>query len=205
MPLLIDGYNLLYAAGITSPRPGHASFENSRRALLDFLLRVVPQAELPRTTVVFDAAEAPPGLPSEYTYGDLLVIFARDYDSADAMIEELIQRHTAPRRLTVVSSDHRIQRAARRRRAIAIDSDIWYHDILRRHNIKADQALASASEKPPTPLPPGEVEHWMREFGGKPPKALPKPPTADPSHQEKRGIPEAPDEIFPPEFFEGFE
>ena len=33
-------------------------------------------------------------------------------------IEELIRKESAPRRLTVVSSDHRVQRAARRRKAM---------------------------------------------------------------------------------------
>ena len=45
-----------------------------------------------------------------FVHDGITVHFARDSD-ADAMIEDLIAAHHTPRTLTVVSSDHRIQRA----------------------------------------------------------------------------------------------
>ena len=123
MAILIDGYNLLYAAGIRAETAPPHTLERSRSALLNFVAAAVDPEELCRTTVVFDAANAPPGLPDRRSHRGILVLFARKHDTADALIEELIAAEDAPRRLTVVSSDHRIQRAARRRRATAIDSD----------------------------------------------------------------------------------
>ena len=61
----------------------------------------------------------------------ITVRFAAQYEEADELIEELIRADSAPRRLVVVSSDHRIQRAARRRRAKAVDSDVWYAELVR--------------------------------------------------------------------------
>jgi hypothetical protein len=47
----------------------------------------------------------------------------------DANRPLLIRKHSSPRALTVVSSDHRLHRAARRRRATPIDSDRWVADV----------------------------------------------------------------------------
>ena len=107
MPLLIDGYNLLHATGIVGPGHGAGRLRAERLALLNFLAESIDPAELPHTTVVFDAREAPPGLPRQsWSIGGITVRFATQYESADELIEELIQAASAPRRLVVVSSDH---------------------------------------------------------------------------------------------------
>ena len=81
------------------------------------------------------------------------------------MIEELILRDSAPRRLTVVSSDHRLQKAAHRRKATAVDSDRWLAQMLRERQSR-QQAGPSDSVKPEGPLSAGEVEFWLKQFGG---------------------------------------
>jgi predicted RNA-binding protein with PIN domain len=167
MALLIDGYNLLFAAGILGPLRGKGGGASSREALLDFLVDHLPAKELPRSMIVFDAAEAPPGLPKQYSHRGLAVRFAPRNMSADALMEELIERSADPRRLTVVSSDHRIQRAARRRGAKYVDSGPWHADLRR----TAAQAVVEAEEqKPDRPLSPAEVAAWLREFGIPPKK-----------------------------------
>src|SRR4051794_30536608 len=65
MALIIDGYNLMHAAGILGRGVGPGSLERSRLALLHFVVESLDQAELAATTVVFDARAAPPGLPRE--------------------------------------------------------------------------------------------------------------------------------------------
>ena len=64
MSLLIDGYNLLHASGILGGGLGPGGLERSRLALLNFVAEAVDAKELAHTTVVFDAAGAPPGLPT---------------------------------------------------------------------------------------------------------------------------------------------
>ena len=130
MPLLIDGYNLLNATGIVG-RGGTPSLGRSRLALLNFLAASIDPRELGHTTVVFDAHDAPPGLPRVVQHGPLLVRFAVKNRTADELIEELIRSDFAPRRLVVVSSDHEIQRATQRRRAKAVNSETWYSDLIR--------------------------------------------------------------------------
>jgi predicted RNA-binding protein with PIN domain len=161
--LIIDGYNLLYASGILPRGRGPATLERARAALLNFLAESLEPGPLARTAVVFDAEQAPHGLPHHQTFRGLTVLFAAREESADELIEELIAECTAPRALTVVSSDHRIQRAARRRRASAIDSDRWISELARRRGER--------SQAPPPPLPVSDspvtstdVEYWVKEF-----------------------------------------
>jgi len=162
MLLIIDGYNLLHATGILGRGVGPGDLERSRRALLNFLASSLEEKTVRRTVVVFDASNPPPGLPQSERFRGLLVRYASDYDEADTLIEELIRRESAPRRLTVVSSDHRIQRAARRRRAMAVDSDRWYSDLRRRRN-RANESDPIDSAKP-SMLTESEVEAWIKEF-----------------------------------------
>ena len=159
MPLIIDGYNLLHVTGSSGSR---GDLQGSREALLRFLAAAIDPKERPLTTIVFDAAEAPPGLPRVVVFEEMTVRYASDYENADELIEELIAQHHVPRSLTVVSSDHRIQRAARRRRATFVDSDVWFGDLVRRR----DQARRPPPRavKPQGSLSGDEINYWLKQF-----------------------------------------
>jgi predicted RNA-binding protein with PIN domain len=158
--LLIDGYNLMYAAGIVGGLSGRGGLERSRSALCRFVAASLTDAERAATVIVFDAAGAPPGLPDKLDYAGLTVRFAKGYPDADELLEELIAADTSPRRSTVVSSDHRVQRAARRRRAKAIDSDAWYEAALRRRRQPSPSPADDASKPAPHPTD-AEIEFWL--------------------------------------------
>ena len=163
MGLIIDGYNLLNVTGIFGAGGGARSFERSRLALLDFLADRLEPEERAATTIVFDAQDAPPGLPRTCDHRGLAVRYAPRREEADDLIEELILADTSPRKLTVVSSDHRVQRAARRRRARAVDSEVWFPELLQRR--AADTSAQSEADlKPQTPLSPTEVAAWVKRF-----------------------------------------
>ena len=83
-----------------------------------------------KTCVVFDAANPPRDRPSSFAIQGLEVRFAVGYPEADDLIEELIASHSAPKRLTVVSSDHRVQQAAKRRGWTVFDSEPWFDRLL---------------------------------------------------------------------------
>jgi len=156
--IIIDGYNLLHASGIFGAERGPRGFEQSRTALLDHLLELLgPEAE--RTLVVFDAAHAPDGLPARLQHGPIRVWFAREYPDADSLIEELLEDEPA-RGNVVVSSDRRLQVAARRQRATPVGSEQWLAE--RRAALRA--ARRPRDTKPPEPGPEG-VEAWKRFFG----------------------------------------
>lgn len=162
MPLLIDGYNLLHVSGVFGTGTALTELHRSREALLAFLASSIGPAERKKTTIVFDAAGAPPGLPDTFAYEGITVRFARDPGNADAMLEALIEVHKSPRTLTVVSGDHRVQRAARRRRAKAIDSDRWWADLCAERRQRGAQ---TPTQKPSVVnLTEGEVDYWVRQF-----------------------------------------
>jgi predicted RNA-binding protein with PIN domain len=162
MPLLIDGYNLMHAAGIVGSGPARTSLERSRIALLNFIAKTVDIVTERNVTVVFDAAGAPPGLPPRIAYRGLDVQFAKGYADADELLETLIRAETSPRQLTVVSSDHRVQRAAKRRRSTAIDSDVWYEQTRQAHHDR-QRAETDVSVEAEKSLDPG-VAYWLEQF-----------------------------------------
>jgi predicted RNA-binding protein with PIN domain len=164
MPLIIDGYNLLNVVGIIGRGVGPGGLERARLALMNFLAESLEPEAIPKTIVVFDSREAPWGLPRAVVHRGLSVQYASKYPDADCLIEELIQKESAPRKLVVVSSDHRLQRAARRRRARAVDSDVWYNEVLHARRERQEQATTPA--RPTVPLLPEDVEYWLDQFGG---------------------------------------
>ena len=189
MALLIDGYNLLHASGILGRGRGPGGLERSRAALLNFLVESLEPAELAQTTIVFDAQQSPGGLPRTIQHRGLTVRFADRGSDADSLIEQLILANTSPRRLTVVSSDHRLHRAARRRKATAVDSDRWHAEILRRR-AESHRGAAEAPLKPSDPQSQSEVNFWLRQFG------IESPPATDPN------VTDSPSSPFPPGYGE---
>ncbi len=128
--LLIDGYNLLHVTGFQPQGRRAGELREAREGLLTCLAKLLDPSQYPSVTIVFDAHHAPRRLPAELTWRHLQVYFARDHASADEMIETLIRKNSAPKKLTVVSSDHRIQVAAKRRGATYVDSDVWFDALL---------------------------------------------------------------------------
>jgi len=163
MALLIDGYNLLNATNIFG-KPGRGTeLHRARLALLDFLAASIEARQRAETTIVFDAAAAPPGLPRTITHEGITVHFSQRNSNADELIEELLEQYSAPRSLLVVSSDHRVQRAARHWGASFIDSERWYADqraITHERRAHAEDAFAKPDE-----TTAADVNYWLGEFG----------------------------------------
>lgn len=209
MSLLIDGYNLLFSAGFSDPTPSAPRLAHARLALLDFVARSVATCERPRTTVVFDAAQAIQSLPRQLVHHEMVVRFAVGYASADELLEELIRTDSAPRQLVVVSSDHRVQRAARRRRATVVDAGEWYMRALARQ-WAGDRAMrdeegidrGSLASQGRAGQREAVVSRWHRRMahGNQPPCKGPGPASAKPESEATGGPPErlpalGPDEV----------
>lgn len=158
MQYLIDGYNLLHAMGRLQTRTG---LEKARLRLLDRLQGAFGN-ESGNVTVVFDAAHPPPGATEVHDYRGIQVRFAVYQEQADDLIELIIKRDSTPRQLTVVSDDHRLQKAARRRRC-QVSGCTEFLDWLDRRRQTARPQPPQAPAKPDN-LSREETEHWLREF-----------------------------------------
>ncbi len=130
MDYIIDGYNLIFQCGLQTRTATDDMLRKARGRLIHEILAGVPQTVAKRITIVFDAAERPLlAKGNSQTIGGMKIYYADQYDEADSMIEHLIVKHSVPRKLTVVSSDHRLHKAALRRKAIPIDSDLWFDQL----------------------------------------------------------------------------
>lgn len=195
MLLLIDGYNLLHATDLFGAGELAGTLRGSREALVSFLSSRMTAKERRGTVIVFDAKDAPPGLPDRYEQAGLDLRFARDYPDADAMIEAILEPLRSARGLTVVSGDRRVQRAARSRGAKPIDSDEWFADLCRRAVVGSPDAAAS---KPSGSV--GTPAEWVEAFSD--PEALaeierqaaasplPRPAAAEPPPEPERSAAE---------------
>lgn len=136
MLILIDGYNVIAPMGRQAierlpphRRPSSDQLRLQRERLITQVADGLGPALAEQTTIVFDAADAPAGLPSRYTQQGIAIEFSVGYAEADDRLEELIAQHSTPKKLTVISSDRRVKTAARKRGALAVDSEPWLDQL----------------------------------------------------------------------------
>ena len=168
---IIDGYNLMHSVGYAREQYGQGGLERSRTRLLRFLVNRLDQDERRRTTVVFDARAIPFEGVREYKYHELTVLFNPAGSDADTLIEELILEHSAPKQLEVVSGDRRLQKAIKRRKGIAVESEVFARLMRDRESI----VPGSPQDVEPQPVRSVEsddiarsdidTEFWLTEFG----------------------------------------
>ena len=154
MPLLIDGYNLLR----TIQRDLCDSLTETQmcRLISCYLYRKKDIGK-----IIFDGT-GPPDKSSLRDIMSLEVLFSGGYE-ADDIIERLVLESTAPKRLIVVSSDRRVKTAAKKRKAVAINSDDFWFELIK----------LLEKKRPRNPEPPGkrngisenETDEWLEEFG----------------------------------------
>ncbi len=170
--LLIDGYNLLFLwrgqpQRLTAPE---SLLKSEREFLLNALTKHLPSEILGSTTIVFDSRRCSSQVDDASQAFALQVLFATQHESADALIVELIQSHSAPARLIVVSSDRYIQQVARRRRANAISSESFIEQIEsggaeRLANHEARRRQFDPSEPASKKTVNGTSQYWMEYLG----------------------------------------
>lgn len=166
--LIIDGYNLLHAAGLARLHYGPGDLERARQRLLALLAEKLRSQERRRCTIVFDAQQAPLDLPQHADHHGITVRFAPAGQDADTEIERLIARHPVSRRMIVVSGDHRLQKAAKRRNATPVDSETFLKELDRRAAISPwiespEETAAPPRNRRPTVSP--QKEDWTTVFG----------------------------------------
>ncbi len=157
MPIVIDGHNLLHSIQKTSEGSEQISDIQLCRIINEYLKFTREKGEIvfdgtgPRDKSIFD------------NISNLEVLFAGLGTDADTVIENKIKANTAPRRLTVVSSDRRVQSAARARRATAVKALVFWNDLCK--------SLSRRKKTPKEPLAKykglteSETEHWLKFFG----------------------------------------
>ena len=168
---IIDGYNLMHSVGYARERYGQGGLERSRNRLLRFLTNRLDHEERRRTTIVFDARTIPFEGVREQKLEGMTILFNKAGSDADTLIEELILEHSAPKQLEVVSGDRRLQKAIKRRKGIAVESEDFARLLRDRESIVpgSSQDVDSppdTDEKPESAAPSqSDTEYWMDVFG----------------------------------------
>jgi predicted RNA-binding protein with PIN domain len=157
MAFIIDGHNLLYAIHKEEHEPGPVSDVQMCHIIGRYLKLISEKGE-----VVFDGT-GPRDKGGFENISNVEVFFAGLRSDADTVIEEKIKASTAPKGLTIVSSDRRLRDAGRRRKATVVKSQIFWDNLCKQ----------LARKKKTTPEPPGkrrglsdgETEQWLKIFG----------------------------------------
>lgn len=168
---IIDGYNLMHSVGYARERYGQGGLERSRNRLLRFLVNRLDLEERRRTTIVFDARTIPFEGSRQQKLEEMTILFNQAGSDADTLIEELILEHSAPKQLEVISGDRRLQKAIKRRKGIAVESEDFARMLRDRESIvpgssqDVDSPLES-KEKPESAAPSrSDTEYWLNVFG----------------------------------------
>jgi|GEM_PF-1359943 len=179
MPIIIDGYNLLFACPsvfeeMTPPWPGpQGPGKKNMEVARDEMLRILSRYQgltKEQMTIVFDSrlrgrsrssAKRPPGEPrAETERTGLKIVFAK---SADAEIVRLVEKDNRPKGLTVITSDAKL-----RKKIKSLGAQV---QSARPFLEKVDKALSremrKAKKEPPEKFhgPKSyEVDYWLEVF-----------------------------------------
>jgi len=160
MPFLIDGHNLIGAM------PDLRLEDPDDEARLVERLQRLAMRTGRRITVVFDRG-APGSVSSWPSRGGVTVQFAPSGTTADELLIRRIGAERNPRGLIVVSSDRRVQEAARRRGATVWPAPAFLA-YMRRH-LGTPAPAPTAGDEKPEGVEEEELRYWMALFRGEEP------------------------------------
>ena len=163
MPIIVDGYNLLFAFAGVHGYKIPKELEAARKDLLQ-TLGTYQHAVRQQITVVFDDRSGDASFTRSEKAGRIDVVFVRSDSDADSEIKRMVDESSAPKRLRVVSSDRAVRGAAERRKAESVPAGAFIEEL-------AKTLQRRRSKLPPEPPAKfhgpsqAEVDYWMRIFG----------------------------------------
>ena len=167
--LIIDGYNLMHAAGYARESYGPGDLQRVRRRFLLALADRLPAEQRSRTTIVFDAGERALIEAAEPPCEGMTLLFSHAFLDADTHIEKLLREHSAPKQVLLVSGDHRLQQAARRRKANFVSSERFWERLPSAQTNTMEQSPEETEHslldaKQGGEPDPDEIARWLEIF-----------------------------------------
>ena len=156
MVVIIDGHNLLRSIQKTFEDFDSLTAVRLCQTISRYLKQVRENGE-----IVFDGT-GPKDKSGFDNISNLEVFFAGQGSDADTVIEDKIKASTAPKRLAVVSSDRRLQKAARARKATAVKSQVFWSNLCKQLSRKRTIKEPACKRQG---ISEGETEQWLKFFG----------------------------------------
>jgi len=153
---IIDGHNLLHS--IREVDEGSESISDVQlcRIVGRYLKLISEKGE-----IIFDGT-GPRDKSGFDNISNLEVLFAGLNTDADTVIEDKIRANTAPKRLSIVSSDRRLRRAAQVRKAMAVKSELFWNNLQKQLSRKKTMREPAAKRRG---LSESETKQWLEFFG----------------------------------------
>ena len=158
MPFIIDGHNLLWAVQNLEEAPSITDIALCR--ILDSYFGLVNPRRV-SAEIIFDGSG--PLNKSEFeTTRNIDVAFSGRASDCDTIIEDRILASTAPKQLTIVSTDRRLRDAATARKATSVKSEDFWDEVKKRLSKQKPGKEPAGKRKG---LTQSETELWLNEFG----------------------------------------
>jgi len=154
--IIVDGHNLLHSIYKVEGDSEVISDIGLSRIIGRYLKLTGQKGEIifdgtgPRDKVIFDSVDG------------VEILFAGMGTDTDTVIEGKIKAHTAPKRLIIVSSDRRLRRAARTRKATSIKSEDFWNNVQKQLSRKRPKKEPTGKRQG---LSESETNQWLEIFG----------------------------------------
>ncbi|MHC4173786.1 MAG: NYN domain-containing protein [Planctomycetota bacterium] len=153
---IIDGNNLLHSIGEVDEGSESISDVQLCRIVGRYLKLIGEKGE-----IIFDGT-GPRDKSGFDNISNLEVLFAGLGTDADTIIEDKIRANTAPKRLSIVSSDRRLRKAAQARKAMAVKSEVFWNNLQKQLSRKKTMREPAAKRQG---LSESETKQWLKFFG----------------------------------------
>jgi predicted RNA-binding protein with PIN domain len=154
--VIIDGHNLLHSI-VKIGKDSEAITDLQLCWVISRYLKAIAE----KGEIIFDGTG--PRDKSQFdNIANLEVFFAGLGSDADTVIETKIRASTAPKRLSIVSSDRRLRNAARSRKATAVKSEVFWDNLQKQLRQKKP---AKEPEAKRSGLSESETRQWLEFFG----------------------------------------
>lgn len=164
--LIIDAFNVLHTDGVL---PAHLANPG-----VPGLVRLLAKSRYAARDITLVCDGGASTTDSGIRMEPVRVLYSGGGREADDLIEDLIEHYHRGNALEIVSSDKRLKRAARKKKARCIESAVFLAEL------SADASRTPTARgngmRAQVPLDPYSVAAWFEEFGLEPPRAPAKQP-----------------------------
>jgi len=145
--LIVDGYNIINAWSSLSAFK-EKSYEHAREKLIELLSSYQGYKGI-KIIIVFDAHLVKGGLEKRYSEGPLEIIYSREGETADAVIERLVYQLADNAVVTVATSDWEEQRIILGKGAYRISArELWNDLVLVQEKIRVSYSKSELNYQP---------------------------------------------------------